>query len=78
VLCACEREREREREREIHKLTDSRFFTGSVRLLVVTDALVGAGFVVLAIFEGFEAIDLQMTVPSWLLSMDESDKLRFK
>jgi hypothetical protein len=44
----------------------------------VTDALVGAGFVVLAILEGFEVIDLQMTVPSWLLSMDESDKLRSK
>jgi len=66
------------REREIHKLTDSRFLTDSVRLLVVTDALVGAGFVVLAILEGFEVIDLQMTVPSWLLSMDESDKLRSK
>ena len=59
----------------MHMLTDSRFFTGSARLRVVTDALVGTGFVVLVIFKGLEAIDLQMTVPSWQLSMDESDKL---
>lgn len=76
----CEREREiekeRERERDSYYLTDSRFFTGSVRLLVVTEAFVGVSFEALAIFEGFETvIDLQITVPSLLLPMDNSDNL---
>ena len=67
----------REREREIHVLTDSHFLAGSVCLFIVTEVLAGVSFGVLALFEGFEAIDLQMTVP-WLHSRDESDNLLFK
>jgi len=77
-MCVHVREREKGgEEKEIHVLTDSHFLAESVRLLIVTEALVGVSFGVLALFEGFEAIDLQMTVP-WLHSMDESDNLRFK
>lgn len=66
------------KERSSIEFTESRFFKGSVLLLGVAEAFVRERLGVLVILETFEVIGLQMTVPSWLLSIDKSSNLSFK
>lgn len=59
-------------------VTKSRFLAFSVCFLGVAETLAGTLPEDLAKFEALEAMALQITVPSWLLSIDKSDNFLFR
>ena len=68
-------ERKGRKEWSSIEFTESQFFKGSVFLLGAAEAFVRERLGVLMILETFEVIGLQMTVPSWMLSIDKSSNL---